>query len=183
MEEAVRLNIGCGSYPMVGFVNIDCNPELASVANLIATVPPLPWGTGTVTEIYAGHFLEHLTLAEAEHFLSECKRVLMRGGKLGVVIPDTREVMKRYLDPSANGRIEYPLGKWNDVHDMNTICSLFLYSTVQETPHKWSYDLVSLRSALCAAGFAITGEINRWMDSRIPVGAWYQCGLDAVVRS
>jgi hypothetical protein len=66
------------------------------------------------------------------------------------------------------------------VNDLDAVCGMFLYSPLQTSPHKWSYDLGTLARILEGAGFTIAGEIDRYRDPRIPVGAWYQCGLEAV---
>lgn len=178
MSENLRLNIGCGRHPLIEFTNIDSAADMP--ADFCATVPPLPYGDESVNEIFAGHYLEHLTQIEASAFLGECYRCLKTGAKLGLVVPDTREVMRRFLDPTSYARIEFPTSVWHDLHDLDEVCALFLYSTAQDSHHQWSYDLTSLRRLLERHGFKVTGEINRWLDPRISVGGWYQCGLDAV---
>jgi predicted SAM-dependent methyltransferase len=177
MTAARRLNIGCGMYPLPYWTNLDADP--VAIADLCVRVPPLPFGDGALDDIYAGHFLEHLTLPEAGALLVECRRCLVPGGRLGIVVPDTREVMTRWLR-GAIDCVEYPQGTFHAVRDLDAVCRLFLYSTVQASPHRWSYDLHTLARLLESAGFLVTGEIDRYRDPRIPVGAWYQCGLDCV---
>ena len=174
----MKVNVGCGSHPLLYWDNIDSDG--AAFADKYVSVPPMPYGDGEVDEIFAGHFLEHLTQEEAVEFLAECRRVLVPKGKLGIVVPDTEEVMRRHFDHTADGRVQYPKGTWLDVHDLNDMCHLFLYSTAQDSHHQWSYNHNTLARLLVANGFSIAGEINRWMDPRITVGAWYQFGLDAV---
>lgn len=176
---ATRLNIGCGQHPLHFWCNIDNDP--ASFSDLLVSVPPIPYPDESMDEIFAGHFVEHLTQEEADAFLLECRRVLKPSGLLGIVVPDTREIMRRFLDPNSDARMEYPtFGKWRNCHDLDEVCALFLYSTVQESQHKWMYDTLTLTRLLNRAGFVVKGEINRWTDRRISVGAWYQFGLDAV---
>lgn len=174
---AVRLNIGCGDYPLSGFVNIDANAEVRP--DVVASVPPLPYADGSVDEIYAGHFLEHLTREDGAAFLRECARCLVPGGLLGVLVPDTRAVMGAYLGQLPL-TVEYPHGTVRDCRDLNEICAMFLYSTVQESRHQWSYDIDTLGRAMTEAGLRVTRQIDRFKDPRIPVGSWYQCGLNAV---
>jgi hypothetical protein len=66
------------------------------------------------------------------------------------------------------------------IADLHTICSLYLYSSVQPSRHQWSYDLGTLARACRMAGFEVTGEIHRYSDPRISVGAWYQVGVNCV---
>uniref|UniRef100_A0A6M3J9B3 Putative methyltransferase n=1 Tax=viral metagenome TaxID=1070528 RepID=A0A6M3J9B3_9ZZZZ len=175
-----RLNVGCGQYPILYWTNLDADPK--AIADLHVRVPPLPFEDGALDEIYAGHFLEHLTPKDARAFLAECFRCLTPGGKLGIVVPDTREILRRYLD-GALDCIEFPVNVYWSINDLDTLCALFFYHTDDPTdrsPHLWSYDETTLRRALEGAEFTITGAIDRYRDPRIPVGAFYQFGFDAV---
>ena len=171
----LRLNVGCGEYPMRFWINLDAQPECP--AQIHAVVPPIPYEDESLLEIYAGHFLEHLTQEDGRAFLSECFRCLKPGGKLGIVVPDTREVMRRYLEGAIDA-VEYPCSTWWPVADLDAVCTMFLYSSVQESPHQWSYDMDSLSRAMAGAGFRNLQEIDRYRDPRIPRGAWYQCGIN-----
>ena len=122
--------------------------------------------------MYAGHFLEHFEYdlhqwqtSEAHTLLAAIHHALKPGGIVGIIVPDTREVLRGYL---FEGR------------DLDDICAGFLYSTIQPSRHKWSWDLATLRRALERAGFAVTDEIDRYDDPRLAAGAWFQCGLEAV---
>ena len=174
-----RLNIGSGQHPLRYWTNLDESQD--ALADVRYHVPPLRYADESLDEIYAGHFLEHLTPAEADEFVRECFRCLTHGGKLGIVVPDTREVVQRYLRGDID-EIEFPRGVWRPINNLNTLCDLFFYSTVQESPHRWSYDTDTLGTLLVRHGFELVKPINRFSDPRIPVGAWYQCGLDAVKR-
>ncbi len=175
-----RLNVGCGEYPLFYWTNLEANPALP--ADVHATVPPLPFADASLDEIYAGHFLEHLSPEDAAAFLAECYRVLTPGGKLGVVVPDTRAVLTHYLAQDDTA-IEVPRGQWHNLNDLNAVCKVFLYSTVQDSHHLWSYDMDTLRQVIEAAGFRCTDAINPWTDPRITCGHGLQCGWDAVKES
>ena len=165
----IRINIGCGEHPLAGFWNLDeCQ---GAVVDVVARVPPIPAPNNSVDEVYAGHFLEHLTQPEADEFISECYRCLKPHGVLGITVPDFHEIAKRYLDASVPARVEFPRGEWHDMHDLDEICHLFLFSTVQPSNHKWAYDHRSLERLLHRHGFGRFTEINRWMDPRVSVGA------------
>lgn len=174
----VRLNIGSGDLPMreAGWTNID-ETHYPGV-DLVLRVPPLPWADDSVTEIYAGHFLEHLAREEAHVFLRECHRVLHPGGRLGIMVPDMAECFRRYvIDKPAP--VEFPAGQHRDLRDLDDLNDVIIFSTAQASHHQWSYDLVTLKRALVRANFHVVGEFDRHHDSRVAVGAWYQLGLDA----
>lgn len=168
-----RVNIGCGDYPLEGWSNLDVTgPDVA------AYVPPMPFASESLDEVFAGHFLEHLSQSDADMFVAECYRCLKPGGKLGVVVPDFHEIVRRYLDTNADARFEMPPGVWHNLHDLDSLCHIMLFSTIQGSHHKWAYDQANLVKLLWRHGFRNVTQINKWMDPRISVGAWYQFGLD-----
>lgn len=171
-----RLNIGCGDYRLpAGWTNVDeSNPN----ADIQIHVPPLPWDAASVAEIYAGHFFEHLGRIEAAWFLDECYRVLIPGGKLGILVPDMREVLNRYVHDEP-APMEFPEGHQRDLRDLDDLCEVILFSTAQASTHSWAYDKFTLSRTLTRAGFKVIGEIDRYHDPRVAVGAWYQFGLEA----
>jgi predicted SAM-dependent methyltransferase len=177
MVDTLRLNIGCGDFPMrmPGWINVDEEPY--SDVDLVLRVPPLPWEDASISEIYAGHFLEHLDRAEAADFLDECWRVLVPGGRLGIMVPDTREIMRRYLfdEPAP---MEWPQGHQRDLRDLDEMCAAILFSTMQVSHHQWAYDEHTLTRALRSAGFENIHECDRFRDPRVAVGAWYQILLE-----
>ena len=169
-----RYNIGCGAFPLPFWTNVDQDP--LTVAQIHAIVPPIPAKDESLDEIYAGHFLEHLYRPDAREFLKECMRCLVPGGKLGLVVPDMREILKRWLAGTIDA-MEYPYNVWWPLNDLDSICACFLYGTVMESQHHWSYDETSLSKLMTEMGFVDLEPINRYIDPRIARGAWYQCGV------
>jgi predicted SAM-dependent methyltransferase len=172
-----KLNVGSGDYPLPGWANLDSSPERNAEIVADATTYLRDCEAGRYDEIYAGHFLEHLEREEAAGFLRECYRVLSPGGKMGIVVPDAREVMRHYLAGSVD-EIEWPHNVWRPIADLDTVNEMFIYSTVQESRHKWSYDSKTLARAMTGAGFIGLREIDRYRDPRLGSGRWYQMGLD-----
>lgn len=173
----MRLNVGSGDAPLLGYVNLDV-AETPQV-DVLARAPSLPFLDGTFEEIYAGHFLEHLTFEEADLFIAECHRCLVKFGRLALVVPDIRLVMKRWLE-GAPDCVEYPPGVWWRVSDLDAVCRLFIYSTIQDTPHRWCYDRTTLARKMDLAGFGKLREIDRYGDERLAAPAWYQVGIEGV---
>lgn len=169
-----RLNLGCGAYRLEGWDNWDADPETPADRHFHA--PPIPVGDRTVDEIYCGHLLEHFEPDEADELLRECRRVLVPGGRLGVVVPDTRAVLARYLE-QRHEVVEVPEGVFWNLDDLDSVCRVFLYSTIQPSRHKWSYDGATLRRALVRNGFRLEGDIAR-DDPRLSVPSWWDCGVD-----
>jgi predicted SAM-dependent methyltransferase len=172
-----RLNIGAGDWSLRGYTNLDAMPF--DEIDIVATVPPIPYPDASLDEIYMGHVLEHFDYDAGQTLLKECWRVLVPGGKLGVTVPDTREVIKRWLRED-NDFIQGPPGHWWPIADLDSVCALFAYSTIQESRHQWMYDQMTLKRAIKRAGFVVTGDIHPYVDPRVSVGAWYQMGVDSI---
>lgn len=174
----IRLNCGCGEWLLSGYVNIDSDPTLN--VDLAATMPPIPYGDESVDEVWACHYLEHLDQPTGAEFLRECYRVLKPGGIVAVVVPDTRAIAAAYLEgrvaveePNSDGRLRY-------LRDLDDVCAMFLFSTVQPSHHKWAFDLATLARALGAAGFPQLREVDRFRDPRLGTPQFYQCGLEGL---
>jgi hypothetical protein len=172
-----RLNLGCGPYVLPDYWNVDADP--ASPADAHYRFPPIDAADASVDEIYLGHVLEHLEPVEADALLRECYRVLAPGATLGVVVPDTRWVLEQYVRQSGQ-RVEVPQGVFWELDDLDAVGSVFLYSTLQESRHRWSYDETTLRRALTRAGFAVRRAIDRWSDPRASAHNPWSLGWDSV---
>jgi len=174
----IRLNLGAGAYPLPqreGWVNVDEDPE--TPADRHCHVPPIPLADNSVEEVYCGHLLEHFEPGEADALLQECRRVLVPGGRLGVVVPDTRAVLARYLE-QRHEVVECPERVYWNLDDLDSVCGVFLYSVIQPSRHKWAYDDHTLRRALVRNGFVLGDPIAK-DDPRLSVPSWWDLGLDA----
>jgi len=133
----LKLNLGCGDKILEGYVNIDLyNPK----ANLIADATKLDFiENDSVDEIQTIAFFEHINPFKAGDTLVEWKRVLKKGGKLIIEMPDILELCKHFIEGDKKERY----------HLLNCI-----YGTTQpEHPHLfgWYPDIIS--DHLVAVGF------------------------------
>ena len=64
----------------------------------------LPFDDSSVDVIYHSHFLEHIPLNLGKKFLKENFRILRKGGRLRIVVPDLEEICHAYLDYLDNAR-------------------------------------------------------------------------------
>jgi predicted SAM-dependent methyltransferase len=164
--EPLRLNMASGHHPKPGWVNIDL---FAPAADLRLDLrEPLPFPNESIAYIYAEHFFEHLNYAElsdsagwegegpgrpseAMAFLRECRRVLVHGGVLDVVVPDAEGIIQEYASRHVSGfpKYEWWGPKWCDtpMHCVN-------YVFRQGREHKYAYDEQTLQRVMESAGFA-----------------------------
>lgn len=87
----LKLNLGCWSKRLYGFVNIDIDPEFGEV---VADARALPYEDNSVDEIYAGHLYEHFALDEP--VMAEWHRVLKPGGTITITVPDIEKGLAEY---------------------------------------------------------------------------------------
>ena len=106
----LKLNLGCASKLLDGYVNIDQDdinvirerypwlhfPEDAIIYNY--DVFNLPYEDATVDEIIADGFIEHLSFVEEKKIFEEIKRVLKPGGTLSFSVPNFEKVVKLWLE-------------------------------------------------------------------------------------
>jgi predicted SAM-dependent methyltransferase len=101
----MRLNLGAGSEPTEGWVNLDwiAGPGIDVVHNLLEF--PWPFDDGAVSEIKAIDVLEHMpnftpdNRAMAIAFVEECWRILQPGGTLFMSVPHWQS-KNMWIDPT-----------------------------------------------------------------------------------
>jgi predicted SAM-dependent methyltransferase len=80
----MKLNVGCGTNKMDGYINLDYNPQVnPDVRRDIER--GLPWNDETFDEINCEQVLEHIH--DIVFVMSEFWRVLRKGGKLRISVP------------------------------------------------------------------------------------------------
>jgi len=174
----LKLNIGCGTSGIDGWVNIDNSPSI-----LLARLPlgkrifrtpdwppgvrradvrkRIPFPDSSVSCIYSSHTFEHFTYEESLAVARECFRVLIPAGVLRIVVPDLGIMVRDYVAGAAD-----PLAS----HKF--ISRLLLTSGVRDivhagAHHKQMFDAHSLVYMLRQAGF-LAPELSTFASSRIP---------------
>ena len=135
--DSIRLNLGCGRYPLSGFVNVD---QFANVnPDLVCNTLSLPYPPNSIDEIYCGHMLEHLTYEEGRRALAYWRGLLKPGGTIAITVPNFDVLANRHLaNPTAESMREF-----NDQ---------WIYSYVQESLHKYCYNEALLIEVMTEAG-------------------------------
>ena len=91
----IRLNLGCGHIPIEGYVNVDMRP-LPGV-DVVAPVDKLPAESGSVTEIFSAHLLEHFPEEQLRRqLLPYWWSLLEPGGRFRAVVPDSDAMLAAY---------------------------------------------------------------------------------------
>ena len=138
---STKLHLGCGEKILEGFINIDA---LTEKADLTCFVEQLPFSDESVDMIYACHILEHFDRNLVVDVLKEWNRVLVKGGKLRLSVPNFGACVAQYKMTGNIGEVS------------GLICggqrNAFDY-------HKAIFDEPYLRELLTIAGF---GHTHAW---------------------
>ncbi len=139
----LRLNLGCATSPLDGWINVDLvgdGPDLAWDLD-----SPLPFGDGTVDAIFHEHLLEHFDLTAAVAFLREHHRLLASGGVLRIGVPDAGAYLRAYGDPQGSFISAARPGRPTQL--------LAVQELFYDHGHQSAYDFETLALLLAATGF------------------------------
>lgn len=140
-----RLHLACGDNILEGWTNIDLNGDISW--DLTKALPVRP---GVIELIFCEHFIEHITLNQAQAFLAECFRCLRPAGTLRLSTPSLVKIVAEYV----LGRTS----EWEDVGWTPATPCQMLNEGLRSWGHQFVYDDVELRDILNEAGFR---EIKR----------------------
>lgn len=170
-RQTLKLNLGCGSNKMPGYVNVDLYGEPDVRQDLESF--PWPWVDSSVEEIYLSHVLEHLGAAPNVfiQIMKEMYRVSANGAKIHIIVPHPRH--DHYLgDPThvrpvtpqmlalfdraqcetwqAKGYSNTPLALFHGVDFQMIECAYVLDQKYQNVPPKDIEQLMNERNNVCA---------------------------------
>jgi SAM-dependent methyltransferase len=90
------LNLGCGNRYHSDWTNLDFVgvPPHVRQHNLLQGIP---FEENIFDAVYHSHVLEHFSKEDAVSFISECHRVLKKGGSIRIAVPDLERIAENYL--------------------------------------------------------------------------------------
>jgi ubiquinone/menaquinone biosynthesis C-methylase UbiE len=84
-----NLNLGCGTYLIKGFDNLDySNSKNKKIIQWDARKQKLPYKSNSIDNIYVSHFIEHIDDKDAKFLFLECHRVLKKNGTFRISYPN-----------------------------------------------------------------------------------------------
>lgn len=177
----VRVNIGCGKRPTLGWLNFDNSPALKlakspikyrlskimkllnaaqieniewNIANKVSFADAkkkIPLASCTAICIYTSHMVEHLSQKETKSFLGESLRVLKKNGVLRISVPDLKKAVEEYCYDSDADR--FMRNMYVSAPPINTIREKIRILVAGYRHHQWMYDGASLSKIMTEAGF------------------------------
>jgi predicted SAM-dependent methyltransferase len=157
-QRDLLVNLGCGGNGRADWVNLDAFP--APGVNCVCDCRRgLPFADASCAGIFTEHFFEHVDYTEeVPRLLDECHRILVPGGVIRIVVPDSGRYLQNYALPGWDG-ISRLRGLSPDHDDPYSNCRFRTKMEVvneifrQGTQHKYAYDEATLSRVLLDAGF------------------------------
>jgi predicted SAM-dependent methyltransferase len=164
-NQVIKLQLGCGPFPMKDWLNTDLlfNDQVA----FMDAADTYPLKDNSVDYIFTEHLFEHLTFSQEVKMLSECFRVLKKGGKIRIATPNLdfllnlhkskgpvhEAYIKNSISNHYNLREVKKLFKEEDYNEVFVISNFF-----RDWGHQIVHNFSSLELLLKTAGFS---EITR----------------------
>jgi len=104
----MKLHLGCGKNIKPDYTNIDAYVKDERIVN--ADILNLAYDDNSVDEILAEHMFEHIPFKDEERLFKECFRLLKKGGKLRIEVPDMEWLCKQFLEAEDDFKSFYQVG-------------------------------------------------------------------------
>jgi predicted SAM-dependent methyltransferase len=188
----LKLNVGCASRPLEGYVNIDMDTtedlkkryphlDIPDIPIYQYDIFDLPYKDGEVDEVRADAFIEHLSFKEEPKFFYEVARVLKPGGLFRWCVPDFEDAVKLWLQAKDDWKDFYrdddeavKSQHWFGTYTYNTdnrwgylMAMLFGSQNGEGQYHRNAYTEGKVRAMMSKLGFEVTKlERFKWKEDR-----------------
>lgn len=160
-QTSIKIEVGSGNNPRQGYLSCDIR-DLPNV-DYVTKADELPFGNGTVDELYSRHVIEHFTLKEFLKTLQEWNRVLSKSGVIYIICPNLNWHLNQILKGNHNSLYEKSSGKNDRFWGFG---SLFGWQQDEYDIHKFGYYFELLRDILIEFGFS---EIENLTNSKLGI--------------
>jgi predicted SAM-dependent methyltransferase len=150
-----KLQIGAGPTQSQGWLTTDIQAKLRRKTVYLDAIAPYPIPDASIDYVFSEHMIEHVPYAGARAMLSECHRVLKRGGRIRLATPDlTRMLALMSPQPDATAR-EYVAWVHREFLPRGTPSTAIhvLNNQFRNYGHQFLYDEACLRELLIESGF------------------------------
>lgn len=172
-----RLHVGCGFNFVKGWVNVGLFEdsflpygEIAERHGLVFhldVTKDFPFEDGSLSAIYASHFIEHFPFEEGLAMVRRFQSALKPGGVLRLTFPDLELWIRKYAENDAAFFSRYRKFFLSDPPTpLQTKGEIFM-AMAHGWGHQWAYDYESMAHLLRLAGFEAALRMAR-NESAIP---------------
>lgn len=140
----MKVNLGCGHLKIPGFVNVDIRPKVKPDVCGDAVKYVLSLEDGSIEEVHAVHFLEHISWPRAQRLVKLLFLKMKSGGRVALETPDLLKCLAQLQRAPAS---------------VGAIANIFGHYAVKgEVEHRWGYTGALLMRMLKDAGFVQVAE-------------------------
>lgn len=145
----LRLNVGCGKWCLDGWVNIDIavSPLARKAPEILCDIRKIPLPDGCAAELMAIHVFEHVDRWDCEDTMAEWSRLLKRGGRMVLEMPDLIRCCRNIIN-GTEGKKPDQLGMWG----------LYGEPVGPLMQHKWAWTFKTIRPLMERCGLADVKE-------------------------
>jgi predicted SAM-dependent methyltransferase len=161
-HEIRKLQLGTGGNVHDGWLNTDVHDfRRTNEVVFMDAREPFPLPDESFDVVFSEHMLEHLTYADGQRCLRECRRVLRPGGRIRVATPSLERLIRLYdgdLDERQRRYLSWSVESF--VADADApLPGFVLNNFLRDWGHEFVYDPQTLRHALETAGFVDVEEV------------------------
>jgi predicted SAM-dependent methyltransferase len=153
-SEVRKLHLGCGWNLLPDWLNMDYLPRCRGALYLDVR-RPFYFVDETFDYIFSEHMIEHMSYHDGLNMLTECHRILKKGGKVRISTPDLAFLVKLYCANKSSLQREYIA--WSNstfLKDAPEDNEVFLINNfVRDWGHTFIYDENTLKTAMTRTGF------------------------------
>jgi predicted SAM-dependent methyltransferase len=162
LRQRQYLNVGCGPFPILHFINLDYD-WLPGVDLCWDLARSLPLQTASLRGVYSEHCIEHVSYEIGRFAIREFFRVLNPGGRVRIIVPDAGMFLDLYARAGHGEEVVFPFQTSPSNLPLVEVSRVF-----QDHGHVAAYDFDTLRLFLADAGF-VDVQRRSFMNGQDPV--------------
>ena len=174
-----RANLGCGRYPLPGYINVDTRamPWIDRQGSLFSYLREV--SASSLDSIHLAHVLEHLTYDEVGEFLELATFALRPGGLLEVAVPNMDAVMRMQKDDALA----------DELKQLVVQSTLWGGRGYHDNYHMYAYSPESLSARLKAYNFEGITQVSAfsrwpfWDSAELTKVAGHDISLNLLARN
>lgn len=150
-----KIHIGSQMHILEGWLNTEYEAATYWSQIFLDARKRFPFSSESVDYIFTEHMIEHIEYSDAAAMLSECYRVLRKGGAIRVATPDLGRLMRLYTcadAPDVQAYINWSAER-HALPRQDAMGCIVLNHFMHSWGHRFIFDADTLSNLLRGAGF------------------------------